>query len=328
MKRTHSRTGRYAIALLAAAALPLTPHVRAEKFERAEVTKVVNDVRLLTGTATSRPASRGTVVSGSNAVRTGQKSRTELQFPDESVVRLGSNSVFSFLTGKREVDLEQGTLLMQVPKSLGRTKVRTAAISAAITGTTILCERVPPVVDRRGEMIKAARIKLIVIEGSLELSLKRAPDKVLKLFAGDMVAFSEDAEELPQKFKIDIDQLTRTSLLIDGGLGQLPDLQLIDDEIVTQDGEKRGGELLASDNADTHRRRFLSRFLPGNVISHARDVLKGRAVASGQTARPPRVRPPANNDSSPPTPPGGVEPPENIVLPARPDRIPPGGAPD
>ncbi len=161
----------------------------------------------------------------------------------------------------------------------------------------------PAVVDRRGEMIKAARIKLIVIEGSLELSLNRAPDKVLKLFAGDMVAFSEDAEELPQKFKIDIDQLTRTSLLINGGLGQLPDLQLIDAEIVTQNGEKRGGELLASDNADTHRRRFLSRFLPGNVISHARDVLKGRAVASG-AERPPaegataRKQQPAHTSSS------------------------------
>ncbi len=50
MKRTHTRTGRYALALLAAAAIPFSLHMWAEKFERAEVTKVVNDVRLLTGT--------------------------------------------------------------------------------------------------------------------------------------------------------------------------------------------------------------------------------------------------------------------------------------
>ncbi|MGI9244535.1 MAG: FecR domain-containing protein, partial [Verrucomicrobiales bacterium] len=123
MIRTDIRTGGRALAVLAAAALSFPAPAGAEKFKRAEVTKVVNDVRLLTGTATSRPASRGAVVSGSTAVRTGQKSRTELQFPDESVVRLGSNSVFSFLQGKREVDLKQGTLLMQVPKSLGRTRV-------------------------------------------------------------------------------------------------------------------------------------------------------------------------------------------------------------
>ena len=128
------RTHRRALAVLATAALALPVTARAEKFTRAEVTKVINDVRLLTGAETSRPASRGAIVSGSTAVRTGQKSRTELQFPDESVVRLGSNSIFSFLQGKREVELQQGTLLMQVPKSLGRTQVKTAAISAAITG--------------------------------------------------------------------------------------------------------------------------------------------------------------------------------------------------
>lgn len=320
------RTYRRALAVLATAALTLPVTARAEKFTRAEVTKVVNDVRLLTGVETSRPASRGAIVSGSTAVRTGQKSRTELQFPDESVVRLGSNSIFSFLQGKREVDLQQGTLLMQVPKSLGRTQVKTAAISAAITGTTILCERVPEVSDRRGEIVKPARIKLIVIEGSLELSLKRVPGKVLKLFAGDMVAFWEDADELPQKFKIDIQQLTRTSLLVERGMGPLPELNLIDKEVVVQSGDKRDGELLTSENIQTQRKHFLTRFLPGEVISHARDVLNGRAVANGTTNRPPRTLPPdAGND--PPSPPA-VVPPNGITLPDRPDRVPPGGAPD
>jgi hypothetical protein len=310
--------------ILAAAAITFPAAAWAEKFKRAEVTKVVNEVNLLTGTDTSRPASRGSIVSGSTAVRTGQKSRTELQFPDESVVRLGSNSVFSFLQGKREVDLGQGTLLLQVPKSLGRTRVKTAAISAAITGTTILCERVPAVLDRHGEIIKPARIKLIVIEGSLELSLNHSPEKVLKLFAGDMVAFSEDAEELPQKFKIDIEHLTRTSLLMNGGMGQLPDLELVDAEIVTQDGEKRDGELLVSNNAGTQRRHFLARFLPGKVISHARDVLNGRPqTVLAPAQRRARTQLPEGNSSPP-----AVDPPPGIQLPDRPDRIPPGGAPN
>ncbi|MGI9244449.1 MAG: hypothetical protein ACR2RV_26855, partial [Verrucomicrobiales bacterium] len=138
-----------------------------------------------------------------------------------------------------------------------------------------------------------------------------------------------DAEELPQKFKIDIDQLTRTSLLMNGGMGQLPELQLIDNEVVTQKGEKRDGELLASENAGTHRRRFLARFLPGKVISHARDVLNGRPVGSSTRTRPPRARPPGNGGNPPPTPPPAVEvPPEPIELPDRPDRVPPGGSPN
>lgn len=77
--------------------IPITSH--AEKFNRAEVTKIVNDVRLLTGTKTSRPAAKGSVVSGTTAVRTGLKSRAQMDFPDASIVRLGANSVFSFAKG-------------------------------------------------------------------------------------------------------------------------------------------------------------------------------------------------------------------------------------
>ena len=136
----------------------------AEKFNRAKVTKVINDVRLLTGTKTSRPASKGSVVSGKMAVRTGLKSRAQMDFPDASIVRLGANSVFSFIQSQRDVDLEKGTILMQVPKSLGRTKIRTSSISAAITGTTILIEYVPPITNDAGEIITPGTFKAIVIE--------------------------------------------------------------------------------------------------------------------------------------------------------------------
>jgi hypothetical protein len=326
MKRKHPKTGLLAAAMLVAAALIWPAASHAAKFKRAEVTKLVNDVKLLTGTQTSHPASRGSVVSGSIAVRTGQKSRTELQFKDESVVRLGSNSVFSFLEGKRQVDLKEGTLLMQVPKSLGRTSVKTAAISAAITGTTILIEFVPPVYNSKGKLIKPGRIKIIVVEGVFEFSLDIAPRDKMELFAGEMVAFSADAKELPRKFKIDLENLIKTSLLMGGGMGPLPNSLLMDAETVAQNMEKRRGGLLEQND----RRRPLGRILPrifgGNSIGLARDVIKGRPPIINIPA-PVIIAGPGPGNNNPPT--GGTPPqPPPIPLPPRPPRPQPGTPPN
>jgi len=311
---------------LLAASIIFSTTSHAAKFKSAEVTRVVNDVKILTGTKTSRAASKGAVISGSTALRTGQKSRAELQFPDESIVRLGSNSVFSFLEGRREVELEKGTLLMQVPKSLGRTKVKTAAISAAITGTTILIEFIPDVLDADGNIIKYGTVKIIVVEGSLEFALNSAPRKTLKLVAGEMIALRTDAKTLPVKFKIDLEHLVRTSLLMNAGLGPLVDVRPVDREIAEQKDGKRRGFLVARSDRRQPRGRIFSRTKPGdNAISRARVVVNGRPLS--QPATPPaNTGGPANNNNGNPNPvtsPGT----DGVTLPDRPGRTPPGTPP-
>ena len=216
----------------------------AEKFDRAEVTKIINEVKLLTGTKKSRPASKGSVVRGDTAVRTGLKSRAQMDFPDASIVRLGANSVFSFMKGQRDVDLEKGTILMQVPKALGRTKIRTSSISAAITGTTILIEYVPPITNAAGEVITPGTFKAIVIEGSLELELNNVPGQTLVLKAGEMAAFPTNIKELPKKFVIDLERLVKTSNLIEGDMGPLPHRPLVVREVEIQNEKKKEGRLV------------------------------------------------------------------------------------
>ncbi len=216
----------------------------AEKFDRAEVSRVINDVRLLIGSKTSRPASKGSIVSGETAVRTGLKSRAQMDFPDASIIRLGANSVFSFTKGQRDVDLDKGTILMQVPKGLGRTKVRTSSISAAITGTTILIEYVPPVTNDAGEIIRPGTFKAIVIEGSMELELDRFPGQAVVLQAGEMTAFPTNIEVLPKKFVIDLGRLIETSNLIEGDMGPLPHEPLMVREVETQNEKKKQGSLV------------------------------------------------------------------------------------
>lgn len=222
--------------------IPATSH--AEKFDRAEVSKIINDVNLLLGTKGTRPASKGAVVSGDTAVRTGLKSRAQMDFPDASIIRLGANSVFSFMKGKRDVDLEKGTILMQVPKGLGRTKIRTSSISAAITGTTILIEYVPPVLNDTGEVVTPGTFKAIVIEGTLELELNEVPGETLVLNAGEMAAFPTDIKVLPKKFVIDLARLVKTSNLIEGDMGPLPHEPLIVREVAIQNEKKKEGRLV------------------------------------------------------------------------------------
>ncbi len=109
----------------------------------AEVTAVVNDVKVVDPTKGERPAGVKDVVRGDVGLKTGLKSRAELLFQDKTLTRLGANTLFSFNQGTRELELERGTMLLQVPKNVGGAKIRTAAVTAAITGTTILLEYSP-----------------------------------------------------------------------------------------------------------------------------------------------------------------------------------------
>jgi hypothetical protein len=108
----------------------------AEPFQEAEVTKKFNLVSLLFGRQ-SRPVALGDVVKGDRALKTGGDSRAELQFPDLTITRVGSNALFRFLPSKREIILDSGTVLFSSPEGAGG-KVQAGAITAAVTGTDFL----------------------------------------------------------------------------------------------------------------------------------------------------------------------------------------------
>src|ERR1051325_618823 len=127
--------------------------------KEARVTKIVNEVKVVDPSAGDRTAKLDDVIHDNLALSTGIKSRSELLFQDNTLTRLGPESYFSFKTDSREMTLQQGTLLLQVPKGIGGAKIRTGAVTASITGTTIMMEYVP-----------SKSIKVLVLEGSLRLS--------------------------------------------------------------------------------------------------------------------------------------------------------------
>src|SRR5204862_8114340 len=112
--------------------------VPAAQLKEARVTQVVKDVKLLPTGAAERPAAVRDEVRDGTAVRTGVDSRSELKFTDQTLARLGANTIFSFTEGTRNLNLQDGALLLRVPKGAGGATINSSAVTAAITGTTVI----------------------------------------------------------------------------------------------------------------------------------------------------------------------------------------------
>jgi FecR protein len=113
--------------------------LQARPFEQAEVTKAINIVSLLPQATRAVP---GDIVKGNTGLKTGGDSRAELQFPDLTITRVGSNSLFRFLAGTREMILDSGTLLFSSPAGAGGGTVQAGAITAAVTGSDFMISNV------------------------------------------------------------------------------------------------------------------------------------------------------------------------------------------
>ena len=103
--------------------------VPAAQLKEAQVTQVVKDVKLLPTGAAARPATVNDEVRDGIAVRTGVDSRSELKFTDQTLARLGANTLFSFSEGTRNLNLQDGAMLLRVPKGAGGAKINSAAVS-------------------------------------------------------------------------------------------------------------------------------------------------------------------------------------------------------
>src|SRR3954469_9851622 len=142
--------------ILAILTLSFSNRSSAAPLSEAQVTKIVNEVKLVDPNSGDRPAKLNDVVKDEIALTTGMKSRSELLFQDNTLTRLGPESYFSFKGGTRDMTLQKGTLLLQVPKGIGGARVHTAAVTAAITGTTVMFEYLPN-----------KSLKFLVLEGSM-----------------------------------------------------------------------------------------------------------------------------------------------------------------
>jgi hypothetical protein len=134
----------------------------ATPFTSATVTQVENRVGYGDRTgdrSVTRPAVAKDVVRANNFLRSESNSRAELQYPDGTVVRIGQNTVFTFDAESRTLSLEKGSLLFHIPKGSGGGTIKTASLTAAITGTAgKVSENIIAIIEGTVKLIPSGRI--------------------------------------------------------------------------------------------------------------------------------------------------------------------------
>ncbi|MBE7495512.1 MAG: FecR domain-containing protein [Verrucomicrobiaceae bacterium] len=224
----------FLIPLLVSACLAGSPaSTIAADFDQAEITKVHQEVKVLKADAAPRKASEGQQIKPVTSVATGAGSRAELRFPDRTLTRLGANSRFTLRGGSRTLDLDRGVMMVQVPKRQGGAQIRTAGVTAAVTGTTVLIEYHPGGV-----------VKLIVIEGECVLTLNRDRGEFQTLRAGQMITMQDGAGSIPAPQNIDLGRLLQSSRLISANDPAQPNQQQIQNAMQMQQQLITSGDLL------------------------------------------------------------------------------------
>lgn len=211
-------------AILFSGVLVLAGVVSAEMLTEAQLTRIVKDVKLLPLQAAPRSAALNDRISHGTGVRTGFESRAELTFKDLTITRLGENTIFSFNEGTRNLDLGGGAILVHVPKDSGGAKITTAAISAGISGTTVLLE-----------VHKNQNSKAIVLEGVMRVGLADNPSDYVDLHAGEILVVPPHAKKMPKPQIVRLKTLVATSPLVTE-FDPLPSMPLIQEEIDRQEG--------------------------------------------------------------------------------------------
>ena len=215
---------RRCILLIAPIALGLANwlpnQVAAADFGEAQVTQVVQDVKVVLSGAASRPVTVNETIRQGNAVQTGVQSRSELTFKDKTITRLGEKSIFNVGGDGRTIDMGSGQFLLYVPKRAGGAKVKMGPVTAAITGTTVL-----------GQVYPSGIVEFTVLEGSACLSLDRV-GQTLQVNAGQMIVYDPIAMRLENPVEVNLQEELNSPLVT--GFRPLPSSGLINETIESQ----------------------------------------------------------------------------------------------
>jgi hypothetical protein len=176
----------------------------AEPYTRATVARLQNDVKFgATVQRATRPARVADVIQADSYLLTETDSRAELRYDDGSIVRVGQNTVFTFEADTRTLSLERGSLVFSIPKGSGGGKIRTASITAAITGTIgKLSDNIIAILDGEvrlipsGRRVPAGYFARVNADGTITIAQfdpSRAMGGKLMDFGGPLAGFDESS---------------------------------------------------------------------------------------------------------------------------------------
>jgi hypothetical protein len=167
----------------------------------ARVTRVKNDVRLEQLKNVAHRASVNDIVHENSVVQTGNGSRGELTFSDETVVRLAAHTAFAFNRGTLGLNLKEGAVLVQAPKEANGVTIHAGSVAAAVAGTTVMTE------------YHAGAYKFLVLEGTARLYRPGHLGDSVLVGPGQMV-FGDPEAAVSDPVDVDIDRFVKTSRFI------------------------------------------------------------------------------------------------------------------
>ena len=186
----------------------------------ATVTEAVNDVSHGTSqTAATEQAKVGTTLQDGEYLKTGVKSRAELELANKTVTRLGANTIFNYSSTSNEIDLQAGTILFSKPKDASPMTIKSASVTAAVVGTTGFVQARP-----HGGFLFG------LIEGHATLTIDGT---TYNITAGEILTFSPGKP--PQVYSFNVPALLKTAPLITRFNHQLPNQLYIDKEVAEYD---------------------------------------------------------------------------------------------
>lgn len=206
----------------ALASLPLTESTFTEVIRQANV--------VAAGTKATMPAKTSAVFKAPDLVRTGPSSRVEMTAPDQTITRVGANTVFTFAPGGRDILLERGSVLFHSPAGAGGGAIKHHGTAAAVLGTTEI-----------GAILPDGSFKILDLEGKVKVTLKN--NLSLELKAGQMVIVSPDGNSMSPAMNFNLGELLQHLLLVVGFSQPLSSLSLIEAAIQEQNHEIAAGNL-------------------------------------------------------------------------------------
>lgn len=217
------------ITVLAAALAASLAQVQAAPLTQSTVTEIIKEVNVLPpGAANPAPAKMNALVKAPERVRTGAESRTELTATDRTITRIGANTVFSFETAGRVINLERGSILLHSPKGAGGGTIKSGGASAAILGTTLIVAAT-----------EDGGFKVIVLEGRGRVTLPNG--RRANLDAGQMVFVLPAGAGFSPVLNINLERLVAGSLLVKGFSRELPSVERINNAIKKQSAQIEKG---------------------------------------------------------------------------------------
>lgn len=189
----------------------------------ARLTRVLQEATVSGAGGGLHPARPNEVLTAGALVRTGVSGRAEITSPAGVVTRVGDKTRLALAPQEGGImNLQDGLVLFQAPRGASGAKIETGEITVEFKGSTGLLER-----------NSTAYVKVLGLEGETRVFTRQLGESIL-LAPGQLLITNPQAKRLPEPVNFSIEQLYKTSLLLNSGFAPLPSRVEIERAIAEQ----------------------------------------------------------------------------------------------